>query len=334
MQLSREELRKHAESTVESIARVDHTILAVYLTGSMVTEENPFLGGAADIDLVFIHIGEPKVEREILPLCADLHLDIAHHAQVTYRQKRALRTHPWLGPVLSEASPLYDPQYFLDLILASVRGLFHQPNYVLQRSQAMLRSARELWRDVKSSPQETDPMLVYQYLNILERAANAIALLEGDPLTERRFLLNFTKRAAAIGHAGLNAGLLGLLGANRVEPSDLAAWVNSWAALLNAIPESDLPPKLCAERRNYYHKAFSVLLDSDQPQSVLWPLLRTWTLAARAVPESSPALQDWNNATSKLSLSRSSLEERILASDAFLNQVEDIVTQWGRERGA
>ncbi len=334
MQISREALRKHAETTVEKIARVDHTILAVYLTGSMVSEENPFLGGTADIDLVFIHIGEPKVEREILPLNEDLHLDIAHHPQSKYRQKRELRTHPWLGPVLSEASPLYDPQYFLDLILASVRGLFHRPNYVLQRSQAMLQSARELWRDLKASPQEPAPTLVDQYLTVLERAANAIALLEGDPLTERRFLLNFPQRAAEVGHAGLNAGLLGLLGAYRVEHSDLAAWVDSWTTLLDSIPERDLPPKLCAGRRNYYSKAFSVLLDSDQPQSVLWPLLRTWTLAAHLFPENDPAIQDWNSAIHRLSLSGASFEDRLLASAAFLDQIEEIVTQWGQERGA
>ena len=53
MQITKEVLQKFADTTVEKLTRVDHTILAVYLTGSMVMEESPLLGGSADIDLVF-----------------------------------------------------------------------------------------------------------------------------------------------------------------------------------------------------------------------------------------------------------------------------------------
>ena len=93
MKITTELLHKYAENTVEEITRADYTILAAYLTGAIVTEENPFLGGTADIDLVFIHIGTPEVPREIQRLNDDIHYDIAHHAQRDYSERIALRTH-------------------------------------------------------------------------------------------------------------------------------------------------------------------------------------------------------------------------------------------------
>lgn len=334
MQITTELLHKYAQNTVEKLTRADYTILAAYLTGSIVTEEDPFIGGTADIDLVLIHIGSPEVPREILPLNEDIHYDVAHHAQRDYSERIALRTHPWLGPILSEAITIYDPQHFMGLTQASVRGLFHRPNNAIQRAQAQLDKARERWFGFQPAPPDPGPEQVLDYFRILDSAANAIALLAGEPLTERRFLINFKNRANHIKRPGLYPGILGMLGAHKVDVQRLASWARAWENIFNALPKEARHPCLHPHRRNYYVKAFGAILDSEQPENIMWPLLRTWTLAAASLPSGDPGLQAWKDAFQQLGLLRTGFAERILALDAYLEQVEAALEAWRTEEGA
>ena len=334
MQITTEVLKKFAEATVKKLTCSNHNILAAYLTGSLVTEENPQLGGTADIDLIFIHIGEPQISREILRLTDEVHLDIAHHPQRDYLQRRELRVHPWLGPVISEATVMYDPQHFLDLTRASVQGQFHRADNTLKRSRTLIELARETWLNFQLAPPVSSPETIFDYLQVLENAANSIALLGGDPLTERRFLLNFPDRADAIGRPGMYAGLLGLLGAPRVDGETLAAWLPAWETTLDALPQAGRHPRLHPYRKSYYLRAFEAIMGSGQPQNILWPLLRTWTLAARSLSEGDPAIQGWRDACQHLGLLGSDFAERITALDAYLEQVEEAIDAWAQENGA
>ena len=333
MQITTAVMRQFAETTVEKLTRVDHTIVAVYLTGSMITEENPLLGGAADIDLVFIHIGDPEVSREFLRLTDEVHLDIAHHSQRDYMQRLELRVHPWLGPILAEAVVLYDPQHFLDLTQASVRGLFHRADNVVLRAQASHEKARNLWMELQPGPDNPGPQDVAKYLRILDCAANSVALLSGEPLTERRFLLNFSTRAEAVDRGGMIAGFLGLLGAPRIESRDMASWVADWETTLDALPQDGRHPRLHPYRHKYYRLAFDTILSSSQPQNVLWPLLSTWTLAAQSLTESDPALQNWKDACQMLGLFGPGFAERLTGLDMFLEQVRETIDNWADENG-
>ncbi len=333
MQIKKEILQKYADTTVEKLTRIDHTIIAVYMTGSMVTEESPLLGGTADIDLVFIHVGDPPTEREILRLNEDIHLDIAHHPQRDYIQRRELRVHPWMGPILAEAITLFDPQHFMDLTQASVRGLFYRPDNIILRSRVMLDQAREHWLTVQQITSPPGPREILVYLKSLSCAANAIALLGGEPLTERRFLLNFPRKAERINRPGLTAGLLGMLGAQNIEPVGLNNWVRAWDSTVNALPTEGRHPRLHPYRRSYYLNGFEALIQSQTPKTVLWPLLRSWTLAAQSLSESHPDYQSWRDACQQLGLLDVNFAERGLALDAFLEQVEAAIIDWAQSEG-
>ena len=58
MQITREALIRIAKETVQKSALSDPNLVAAYLTGSLRTAD-PFIGGATDVDIVFIHAGEP-----------------------------------------------------------------------------------------------------------------------------------------------------------------------------------------------------------------------------------------------------------------------------------
>ena len=110
MRITRELLHRIAEDTIENRAKEDNSIIAAYLHGTVMEGEDPVLGGAADIDIVFIHEDFDR-EREIIRMTEDVHLDIEHHSKDQYQPPKELRTRPWLGYAIYRCQLLYDPQH-------------------------------------------------------------------------------------------------------------------------------------------------------------------------------------------------------------------------------
>jgi hypothetical protein len=331
MRINREALLKIAEDTVDRRTRTERGILSAYLSGSLLGDEF-LLGGTADIDLVFIHLDPPPQEREVVRLSDEVHLDISHYDQRAYREARSLRLHPWQGPTLFECKILYDPQHFLDFIQASVRGQFHRPDNVLRRARQQVEHARQIWLGFNEQPPgRPGSKEVWTYLRAIDHAANAVASLNGPPLTERRLLLNFSQRAEAAGRPGLYPALLGMLGAPHTEVDTLRSWLITWQAALAAIPEAVVPPRLHPCRHLYYLRPFETILDGEHPSAILWPLLRTWTLAAGLLPEGAPERIVWREAFQRLGLLGEGFAERVEALDAFLDLVEDTLERWSRQ---
>jgi hypothetical protein len=332
MRINRETLHRIAQDTVSQRARADRGIQSVYLCGALLGDDY-LLGGTADIDLVFIHVDRPVVEREVVRLTEDVHLDIAHHFERDYRQARGLRLHPWLGPTIAGCKILFDPQHFMDFTQASVRGQFYQSEYVLRRARPQAEHARQIWLAYSQEIPEIGPKELALYLRAVDHAVNSIASLSGDPLPERRLLLNFPPLAEAAGQPGLYPGLLGLLGAPHVSAAVLQDWLPLWQAALEEIPAEEAPARLRPARYPYYRRSFESILKKDQPMAMLWPLLRTWTDAASLLPPEAAGLESWKQVCQQLGLAGPAFVERVAALDSYLDLVEETLEQWARKNG-
>ena len=333
MRINRDTLFGIAQDTVARRVRQERGILSAYLCGSLLGE-NFLLGGAADIDLVFIHIDPPTIEREVLRLTDEVHLDIAHYAQKDFRGPRRLRQHAWLGPTIFSCRVMHDPQHFMDFTQASVRGQFERPDHILERARPQLDHARQIWSGLAemASASAGQPELTL-YLKAIEHAANTIACLSGPPLTERRFLLGFPERAAAAKHPGLFPGLLGMLGASHASQEALRLWLPLWDETFAALPEAQRPVHLQPARHAYYLHAFRSLVEGAQPQAVLWPLLHTWTRMVSVLPVESPVRKAWLSACQELNLVGDAFSERVTALDAYLDTVDETLDDWVRRNG-
>ncbi len=333
MRITRDLLLKIANETVTERARADKSILAAYLHGSLLEGREPLLGGAADIDLSFVHIGA-DAPREIVRLTDDVTLDILHHERAAYEPARTLRQHSWLGPAVFYAKALYDPQHFLDFTQASARGMYDEPENVLARAEPLLQTARQTWFQFYNQQLTDDTARVRGFLLAVEAAANAAASLTGQPLPTRRLLLEFPARAAALGQPGLAAGLLGLLGARDLTPAQVTAWLPDWqSAYTEAATSGQTEPDLHPLRRRYYQQAILSLAEGGYPQEAAWPLLRTWAGAAAGLLPASPPHQRWLDAMSELGLAGPALEDRLAGLDAYLDTLEELFDSWKKERG-
>ncbi len=333
MRINRDTLLKIMRDTVAQRTRTDRGLLAVYLHGSLL-EDDYLLGGSTDIDLFFVHTDMISVEREIVHLTDDIHLDIAHHNHRDYRNTRLLRVHPWLGPTLKDCRIQYDPQHFLDFTQASVRGQYDRPDYVMERSRKQVESARQIWLALHESSADPTANDVIKYLRALENAANSVAGMFGAPLTERRFLMRLPQRLEQAGRPGLYPGLLGLLGAPSVQLEHLRSWIPLWQSAYRALPPDLAPARVNIMRQEYYHKAFETLLESSQPLAVLWPLLRSWTMAIASMPDAGDHQVAWRASLESLHLTGAGFAERVAGLDAYLDMVEETLEQWAIANGA
>lgn len=330
MQISREALIRIAKETAEKSALSDPDLVAAYLTGSL-RSGDPFLGGAADVDIVFIHAGEPELRREIVALTPEIHLDIIHAPRRLYAKPKELRVNSWLGPELYDPLPLYVTRHFFEFVQAGVRDRYHEAASVQARSNQLARAARQTWSTLQTNP-AFGSLQVLDYLESLSLAANAIALLNGGLLSERRFLLQFPASARAAGQAELAGVFLSLLGGTNLEGSLLTGFLPEWEkSFLEAAANPAVDKRIIAARLGYYKLAFQSMLAGEFPQAALWPLLLTWTLSVSVLPPLSQ--EHWHAACGMLGLDEVSFGERLAELDHFLDSFEAILEKMTDSQG-
>ncbi|GAP08284.1 hypothetical protein ATHL_03186 [Anaerolinea thermolimosa] len=334
MRITRDTLLRIARETAEQRAKISRRLICIYLVGSCLSED-PLLGGTTDIDLVIIHDSEPLEPREMVRLSDEIHLDISHYSEALFRQPRQLRTHPWLGPfIYNKPLVLYDSRHWFDYIQAATGAQFLQPEYVLARARALASLARQEWSNLAFAPSSDHRRRVVGFLKALENAGNAFAVLTGPPLTERRFLLELPRRAAALGRPQLSASLSALL-AGEVEVSDdvWQSWMRHWDEAFQQVSSQEtFPTRLHSCRSAYYSRAASALWEGN-PGAAFWVLMRIWTLSVAHVPADSPVILPWQETCQMVGLDRNHFASRLEALDAYLDQVEEILDAWGENHG-
>jgi hypothetical protein len=324
MRVTRESLTRIAKETAQERAYNDREIVAAYLTGSLVSDVDPMLGGSADIDLVFVHATKAIAGREIVRLTPDFHLDISHRAKSDFKSPRELRVDPLLGYEMYDPMLLYQREKFFEFVQAGLRAgfEFHAPSLVLGRCRRLLAEARKGWIDLTDiSREKAGALQVRQFLRAVNYAGNTIAELSGGPLAERRFLLDFPARAQAAERPDFVGDLFNLLGAGQTEANVLARWVVEWKpAFLAAAENAKVDSRVHVARLNYYEKAIEALLTGEAPLAALWPLLQTWTLAANVLNDEQ--IKTWSEACRQLGLLGAGFDERVTGLDRYLDQIE------------
>jgi len=324
MRVTRESLIRIAKEKTQEWAYNDLTIVAAYLTGSLISGEDPLLGGTTDIDLVLVHSKQPAAVRQIVKLTPDFHLDIRHRHRSDFGAPRELRTDPMLGWELYDPMLLYQREKFFEFIQAGLRAGFEfgAPAFVLARCRSLYAAARKAWFDLSDvNGEKAGSADVQCYLAAVNDAANAVAELNGGPLAERRLLRDFPARAQAAEHPDFTATLFGLLGAALIDASVLEGWLDPWKTeFLAAAERGKVDARIHAARLNYYEKAIRALLQGETPLAGLWPLIHTWTLAATVLYE--PLGASWTEACHRLGLLGKPLIEKIAGLDKYLDDIE------------
>ena len=176
------------------------------------------------------------------------------------------------------------------------------------------------------------PEDVLKYLKAVYHAANAVAGLNGPPLTDRRFMLEFEDRARIIGRPDLHDALLNLLGAPNVAPADLSAMLPAWSTAYHAAGDgADL--LIHPDRIAYHRNALETLLQGERPMSALWLLVHTWATASASLLEYGPEYVAWKAVFERLGLVGDGFDEKVQALDRFLDETEEMLDTISADNG-
>jgi len=335
MRITKEQLLNIAKDTVKSETfGGNHDLICAYLTGSMLLDE-PLIGGATDIDLIFVHAGNPPVRREIRRLNDEIHVDLLHFPRAYFEQPRQLRTDAWVGSFICQTPlVLYEENHWFDYTRAAGCANFQQPANILERVSVFQQTARSDWLSLQGQAPSFSPSNLHRYAQIIENAANAITCLTNPPLTDRRFFLNFQPAAMAIQMPGLIGGLIDLvLPAEPIDP-DWDTWLAQWTRTYHALLQQEHAPiKYDAARESYYLSAIKSL-QQDENQAALWLLFKTWTEMMNAMPNGNHAChQDFSAFCEALMLTDEHFAARMTALDAFLDAEEAAIDGWKQAAG-
>ena len=324
MKFTPEILRRHAEVLVEKQTKGNRSIVAAYLRGSLLYG-SPLMGRAGDIDLVFIHNSPPLNERQIIRLTPEIHFDIVHHDEVLYQTPRKLRLDPWMGPTLQDAVPLHDPRHIVDYTQSGVRSNFFYPENIQARAKPLLDSSRQFWLDRQISPPQEMTAEFPAFLNALEAAVNAVALLSGPPLPIRRLGIDFPQRAANLNAAGLAIAFDHLLGSVALTTETLQSWIKSWQKAMDYLKSQPETLPFLIEEQTYFQSAFDQIVSGSKPGAALWPLLVTWTRIISAFPNETQLQVPWIKTLTALGFAGKDYQTKIEAFDSFLEMCETLV---------
>lgn len=329
MRITREILHTFAQQTVNSLLRSEPDIHAAYLVGSLI-DENPLLGGITDIDLVLVHKYQATVTRECTPLTPDVSLDIYHKIREDYTKHRSFRQDPYMGyPLTHYNIILHDSEHWLEFIQSSVNAEFHRSDNVLARVRKFSNAARDNWFSLLQSPPKSHKDWLNRYLEILSLAANSISGLIGPPLTTRRFIKIFQDRAETLGVPKVLAGFYGLLGVEDESARNYDQWTTALEKDLILLTEGSSPPvHLLPCRHSYYLNGIKALLNSNDPNYAVWPLLKIWLDVRLVLTDPSDQTDVWEACLRTLGLTQEQAAEKIEALDAYLDNIDMVIESW------
>ncbi len=328
MRINRDILLNLARENAAKMATADHSLVCIYLTGSLLNDE-PILGGLTDIDLICVHDRPQDIPRQITRITEEVHLDIAHLTQSTYDHPRRLRTDAWIGgAICNDPKVLFEAVHWFDFTRANVAAQFWLSENVAARAKSFSSRARQTWLALSEESISQGPKRQREYLGAIDDCANALASLTGMPLPIRRLGVDLPGRLEAIGHTDLLGGLVETYYNESITREKFDSWMPAWRetmAALKSIP--DAPVSLSRYRKAYYERAITALAD-ERPAAALWILLRTWTLAAQVLPRSEESFKAWQSFSKDLELDSKHFSDRVESIDHLIDRVDEAIEQW------
>jgi len=334
MQANQEVLYKLARDYVARKTRGANDLVSVYLTGSVLHDE-PLLGGTTDIDLVVVHKEHPTVEREVQRVSYEVSFDIQHHHQSFYAFHRRLRLNPWLGEALcSHDSVLYDTGHWFDYIQAGVSSQYMTPENIYLRAQVFSEKARQEWFELDDPQDIPFSSWVDLYFKVVYTAANALAVLGGPALTNRRFLLDFPGRVEAFGQLNLAGDLNRLVSGDFGKADIYKKWRPLWEEVFDTVSKAPhCPPNLVPARKAYFFTAADAIADSGSTHAAFWPMLESWRGAIQVLTGEANYEADWHQFLADLGIRPETKAHCSSRLDAFIDAGETVLADWKARYG-
>lgn len=333
MVIERETLLKIARDTAKQYLAARRSLVSAYLIGSVAANE-PLLGEATDVDLVFID-SDPPLPRTVVRLSDQIALDVQYRAKSDYAHPKDLRAHPWIGPEMAEPIFISDPTHFFELAQSSARGQFHRADYVAARARGFAAWAREeLHVGLLPGMAPTAPVTLGSLCRSLMYSANAVITLTGFPGAGRRLVMKLEAAAKKLKRADVYDTFLAVSGADIITAVEAKHFLADWSAAYLAGQAAD-DELIHPARHTIYERGFRAQLDADRVGDAVWLMLYTWQECLRNLPNDSPSADAWVDWLNRLGIaSPAEFTEKVDQARAYAELADAVVEAWAESNGA
>ncbi len=332
--IERTTLLKIARDTAAQRLAARRSLTSAYLTGSVAADE-PMLGEATDIDLIFIDSDTPPTPREIVRLTDQVALDIQYRHKSEYANAKTLRVHPWRGPEICAPYFLLDPTHFFELAQANVRGQFYRPDFVAARARAFAAQALDaVHAGLLPGQAGPEPVTVEAFCLSLLYAANALITLTAFPGAGRRLVLKLEAATQQLQRADLYTAFMALLGEAELDAPQASALLQGWSAAYRA-GQSVADELVHPARRTLYERGFQAQIDADRAREMLWLMLYTWQALLKHLPSDSPHADVWLSFLQQVQMGTpAEFAARVEQARAYVTLAAETVEDWAEQNGA
>lgn len=339
-------LLRLAQDFARRMASERPTLQAAYLIGSVARQEPP-LADATDIDVVLIDSDPPAFWDRYVRLSDSVLIDYLYTSPDDYRDKQALRRHPFFGPNLFTAVPVYDPRHLFDLVQAGARSQIDKSENVYARARTAYRWAAESFERIQHYRYQVAPMpLAYSVSTALHRvvefATTAVLLTQYKSHSARRHMVTFEAVARQLDRIDLHQLALEALGVFDLTDAETTAMCEDWGQLYGAANRYNPTPTgealiIHPVRRLYYQRGFEMLIAAGHGRNAMLLLEQTLTrsmeqIGLYAPPEDAEVFGEMYQAyllrTYKGEVDH--FRGRVEQAGQLLMQVDAFLIQWAR----
>lgn len=333
MRLTRERLLNLTNSYLTKMVRRNPNVVCIYLTGSML-QEDPFINGTTDVDLVVVHNRPEDLPRKIVPITDEATLDIHYFQQSYFNPMRKIRKDPWLGSGMCfDPIQLYGKGHWFEFTQASIESAFFQPEYVLHRSRVFFAQAYESWRALRFDKSMSEARYILNYLRTIESICNSVAALSQHPLTDRRILKDFKAACDAVEIPDV-VPLMNQLLIGETDPKPYFEYFSApWKYYLEFFGNSELVnsiPKYHIYRLKYYTAAVETYWE-EHLISALWIMLKTWSVTVEWL--NLHGNEYYTTLLRTIEIGRAFSAQREEQLGKFIDAVDVAIEKWGDEHG-
>ena len=309
------------------------SLKAIVLTGSVARGEPP-LGDAVDLDILLISDYPPELPNEIIRLSDYVFVDAVHISTSVYTDRKAIRTHHFIGSALNDALILYDPRHYFDILQAAIRAPYNRADHIYARARSAYNAAMQVFDHISQYREDTPDSLSFDLLHDLRQtlylAAHTLLPLvsqtQSQSVGARKLMVRFEAAAREL-NPNLYPQFLESLGVQDVEAKAVEGLLPEWVALYKAAAqrgEGDL--LIHPFKRGYYDRGFRALIAEGHAINILWLLEETFSACARRLDPLPEAWLKFCRLTHKSN--GEEFSERVRAAESFLSEIDHTLNQW------
>ncbi len=269
--MNREFCLEVATNAAKQMAQEREDMISVFVCGSMTKNPPP---AYADVDLRVV-IAAEETEASYYEIKQGVPLEWMFVPKRRFDTREDLLSAAFLASELVNGIIIHDPTNWLQQVKDDIRLIYGHPSYRIARSQRLLNSAKQLYRQIQKLFEAEEHVPLWDVRCVIFWTGETPSLLLNEIPNHRRLMVDLKEVGKRLNAPELYPIGMETLGADRVEVPEIESFLTDALDTITYVNSvSDRPHfHLSLEKCEYWEHGIQQMLADEDDLEVLWPLL-------------------------------------------------------------